>query len=513
MVGATQRAPEGVRAVLIGIDQGTTGTTCLALSRELTVIGQAYRALPNYYPRAGWVEQDPEEVLDTVVESVGEVLNKVKGERVEAVGLANQGETVVAWDRATGGALTPAIVWSDKRSTGIVSALGANGKAERILELTGLRLDSYFSASKIRWLLDNDEAVRSARASGNLLLGTLDTWIAWKLGGRRYLSDHSTASRTQLMAQGEDDWCDELLDLFDVPREALPNISPSLGDWGELEHPSWGRALPWRASLVDQPAALAGNACFLEGETKVTYGTGCFALFNAGNEPASPPVGLLPITAWSEGRERVYAVEGGVFTAGTAINWLVQVGLVPTAQETDTLAQSVDATAEGNGVRFLPALTGLGSPWWETNVSGAFAGLTAGTTRAQLVRAVLDSIAFRVNDILRAAWNGGLPRPSCLRVDGGMTGNRYLMQRQADLLGIPVVLSPTREATALGAAALAGIAAGILRWEDVREAVAATETVPPHSKENSAEAEYTAWRDWVELTCEQAIHPARDEER
>ncbi|HEX7003701.1 MAG TPA: FGGY family carbohydrate kinase [Trueperaceae bacterium] len=497
--------------MLIGIDQGTTGTTCLALSDDLTPLARAYRDLPNRFPRPGWVEQEPEEILATVVETVAEVLQVAGGEEVRAAGLANQGETVVAWDRSTGEALGPAIVWSDRRSSTVVDALERAGKGQAISELSGLRLDAYFSASKLSWLLRHDRRVQAAREAGSLLLGTLDAWIGWRLAGRTHLTDHSTASRTQLLGPGGDDWDDELLDHFGVPREALPSVRTSLGARGELEHPSWGRPLPWTASLVDQPAALAGNACFAEGETKVTYGTGCFALANAGGTPPTPPAGLLPITAWSEADDRVYAVEGGAFTAGTAINWLIQVGLLAAPGETADLAESVE---DAGDVRFLPALSGLGAPWWQQEAAGAFAGLSSGTTRAHLVRAVLDSIALRVRDILEAAWSAGIRKPVAgLRVDGGLTSNRYLMQRQADLLGLPLLLSPNREATALGAAAMAGIAAGLFGRDEVREAVAAPVRIEPRSSARERDAEYYEWLDWVERACQLTERTARVEER
>lgn len=484
--------------MLIGIDQGTTGTTCLAVDRQLDPVAESYRALPNRFPHPGRVEQDPEEVVDSVVETVGEVTARIGREPVLAVGLANQGETVVAWDRRSGEALTRAVAWSDTRAREITRRMHDAGQAETVRTLSGLRLDSYFSAAKFAWLLENDRSVQAARADGTLALGTLDAWLAWRLGGRRSLTDHSTASRTQLMRRGGDAWDPGLLASFDVPGEALPSVRPSLGDWGELEHPSWDRPLPWRASLVDQPAALAGHACFRPGDTKVTYGTGCFVFVHAGTDPPAAAEGLLVSTAWSDADARVYALDGGAFTAGTAIQWLQEVGIITRPEETAALAESVP---DAGGVQFLPALTGLGSPWWEGEAKGAFAGLTGGTTRAHLVRAVLDSIAFRVRDILEAVWAAGTPRPPALKVDGGLTSNRYLVRRQADVLGIPVLPAVHRQATALGAAAMAGVAQGVLTTQDIDSLLAPGRPVEPGLDPARRDEEYARWLTWRERAC------------
>ena len=484
--------------MLIGIDQGTTGTTVVAYNEQLQPIAQAYRPLPNQHPQDGWVEQHPEDVLVSVVEATAEVLRQIGGAReVDAVGLDNQGETIVAWDTRTGRALTPTIVWSDGRGAEVTNRLHTLGHAERVRALTGLKLDPYFSAAKMTWLLHNNEQVRAAASTGHLRIGTLDTWLAWNLSGQRALTDHSTASRTQLLNLHHAIWEPELLDLFGVPREVLAEIRPSIGDWGALEHPAWGGALPWRASLVDQPAALAGNGCFAPSEIKVTYGTGCFAVINAGTalDKQSIPHGLLASVAWSNGRTRTYSFDGGVFTAGVVMNWLVDIGLVNHVAETAALAESVP---DSGGVCFLPAFAGLGAPWWDNAARGAWTGMSASTTRAHLVRAVLDSIALRVRDILEAAWSAGQPRPTLLRVDGGLTKNRYLMQRQADLLGIPIVCSDDAEATARGAAALAAIGAGILDEAAIRQRITIARRYDPNISPDERESEYAQWRGWLE---------------
>ena len=482
--------------MLLGIDQGTTGTTVIAFDDDLRPVARAYRRLESQHPRPGWVEQRPEEILSGVTEAVGEVLSRIGGPRaVRAAGLANQGESVLAWDATSGRALTPVIVWSDRRASGLIDRLRLDGHAPRVQALTGLELSDYFCAAKFKWLLEHDEHVQRARFEGRLRLGTLDTWMALHLGRISHATDHSTASRTQLYNLGRGGWDDELLEVFAVPREALPEIRPSCGEWGTLEHPSWGGPIPWRASLVDQPAALVGNGCISPGAMKITYGTGCFALVNAGTAVPSAGSDLLASVAWSRdgtgldgtGLERSFALDGGVFTAGTAIEWLVGLGLVASAAETSDLAQSIGESP----VRFLPAFSGIGAPWWTPQARGVFAGLTAGTTRAHLVKAVLDGIAFRVTDIAHAIWKAGTAVPSSIRVDGGLSANAYLMQRQTDLLGVPLEVGVQSEATALGAAMLAG---------NVMESPAnmVSLTFEPRLEPDLREQQYASWRDWLE---------------
>jgi glycerol kinase len=481
--------------MLIGIDQGTTGTTCIAFDLNLRPVAQTYRPLTSRHPHPGWVEQDPEEIVATVVEGVGELLARIGGPAgVQAVGLDNQGESVLAWDAQTGRALTPVLVWSDRRALDIVTRLRGQGHAPRVQELTGLELNDYFAAAKMAWLLERSPAVQEARTRKRLQFGTLDTWLALRLGGQAAVTtDQSTASRTQLLGLASGGWEPELFAMFGIPAESLPIVRPSLGDWGTLSHPSWNGALPWRASLVDQPAALAGNACFRPGEMKVSYGTGCFLLANAGSSPPRPGNGLLASIAWSRADTRTYALDGGVFTAGTAIEWLVGLGIVSSAAETAGLAEA----AGDSGVRFLPAFTGLGAPWWDGEARGVFSGLTAGTTRGDLVRAVLDSIAFRVRDIAEALWASGQPRPSALKVDGGLSKNRYLMQRQADLLGIPIEIGATAEATACGSATLAAIAADLLTEDAARASFTVAHRFEPQISADRREHDYARWKNWI----------------
>ncbi len=476
--------------MLLGIDQGTSGTTVMAFDQTLQPLAHAYRKLESYHPQAGWVEQRPEEIIASVVEAVAEVLEKLPDTKIEAVGLTNQGESVLAWDAKTLEPLTPIIVWSDRRASKLAEDL-AKLHGERVRELTGLELSDYFCASKYAWLLQNNSEVQQAAKRGTLHFGTLDSWMALKFGSLDHISDTSTASRTQLLGLQSGQWEQELLRIFGVPLETLPKVHPSLRAWGKLRHPSWRQELPWFASLVDQPAALAGNGCLTVGDIKITYGTGCFVYINAGSELPIPGKSLLASLAWSDAREHTYALDGGVFTAGTAINWLLELGLATSHEETATLA----AASKNHEVRFLPAFTGIGAPWWDSEARGVFSGLTAGTTKADLVRAVLDAIVYRVTDVVRAMWQTGNPKPSVIRVDGGLTKNSYLTQLQANLLGVSIAVSAQPEATALGAALLAGKVAGLVNTQALT--FASGKIYEPLWSEGEREQKYQLWTQWL----------------
>jgi glycerol kinase len=413
--------------VILAVDQGTTGTTCLAVDDDLRIVGRAYRELPQHFPRPGWVEHEPDEIWRSVVEAAAGA-----GAAPDVVAITNQRETTVVWERATGRAVAPAIVWQDRRTADRCRELDA----DLIRAKTGLVPDPYFSATKLEWLLRRHDAA-------GLAFGTVDSWLVWKLtGGEQHVVDVTNASRTLLVNLETLDWDDELLALFDVPREVLPRIVGSgetIGE-GELN----GRTVTIRGVAGDQQAALFGQGCHAPGQGKATYGTGSFVLVHAGDDAGPPPHGLLK-TAAADG----YALEGAVLVSGAAVQWLRDgLGLVRDAAESETLAESVESTG---GVHFVPALTGLGSPWWDPEARGLVSGLTRGTTRAHLVRAALEAVAHQVADVVDA-----LPeRPPSLRADGGATANRFLMQFQADLLGSPVEVAAERETTALGVAALA----------------------------------------------------------
>lgn len=476
--------------MFLGIDQGTTGTTVIAFDKTFKPLAHAYRSIGSHYPRAGWVEQHPNDIIESVIEAVAEILVKIGNARIEAVGLTNQGESVLAWDAVTGEALSPIIVWSDRRAARIASELEKT-HGESVRELTGLELSDYFCASKYAWLLQHNTDVQKAARENRLRFGTLDSWMAFRLGGLEHVSDTSTASRTQLLGLQSGTWEKELLNIFGVRLETLPEVRPSLSNWGTLHHTSWSRELPWFASLVDQPAALAGNGCLKIGDIKITYGTGCFVYIHAGNHPPKPGKSLLASVAWSSETERTYALDGGVFTAGTAINWLVSLGLAESPEQTTTLALS----STNHNVKFLPAFTGLGAPWWDSEARGVFSGLSAGTTRADLVRAVLDSIAYRVTDVVRAMWQSN-PTSEMIRVDGGLTKNPYLMQLQANLLGVRIAVSQQKEATALGAALLAGQEAGLVNIDDMTFDTGMI--YEPQWSLDERETKYVAWTQWLE---------------
>ena len=414
--------------MILAIDQGTTRTTCLVVDDELNVLRRGYAELPQYFPRPGWVEHDPEEIWQSVLAAAG----AAGIDDIDTVAITNQRETTVLWDRATGEAVAPAIVWQDRRTAERCRELDAG----LIRERTGLVPDPYFSATKLEWLLRE-------HGRDGLAFGTVDSWLVWKLtGGDVHATDVTNASRTLLVSLETLDWDDELLALFGVDRSLLPRIERSdsaFGDGTLLD-----RRVQIRGIAGDQQAALYGQGCHTAGQGKATYGTGTFVLVHTGDDASPPPHGLLK-TAAADG----YALEGAVLVSGAAVQWLRDgLGVLKDAAESEALARSVDSSG---GVVFVPALTGLGSPWWDADARGVISGITRGTTRAHLVRAALEAIAHQVVDVVDA-----LPEPpAVLRADGGATANAFLMQLQADLLGVPVEVAAERETTALGAAALA----------------------------------------------------------
>ncbi len=442
--------------MILAIDQGTTGTTCLVVDDELRVRGRGTREIEQFFPHPGWVEHDPEELWSSVLAAAGEALTTadIHASDLSAIGIANQRETALVWERRTGRPIHRAIVWQDRRTTDRCREL----PADLIRERTGLVPDPYFSATKLEWLLRRTEV-----PAAELAVGTVDSWLVWKLtGGREHVTDVTNASRTMLLDLTTGDWDDELLALFGVERGLLPRVAGSAEVVGEAE--LFGATVPIAGIAGDQQAALFGQACFERGQAKATYGTGSFVLVNVGAERAAAPGGLLrTAAAVGPGAAPQFALEGSVLVGGAAVQWLRDgLGLVASAAETEALARSVGSS---DGVVLVPALTGLGSPWWDPDARGLISGLTRGTTRAHLVRATLEAIAFQVADVLDALPNG----VDVLRADGGATANGFLMQFQADLLGCPVEVAAEAEATALGAAALAGLAVGV--WPDL-EAVA-----------------------------------------
>jgi glycerol kinase len=427
-------------------------------------------------------------VLATVVEAVAELL--ADGAEVDACGLDHQGESVLGWDAETGRALTPVVTWQDKRSQEVLDRLEAEGRAEAVVKRSGMPLDPYFSAGKLAWLLEHDVAVARARDAGTLRLGTVDAFLCDRLGAG-FATDPSTASRTQL---GAPDWDPELLALFGVPRDALPAIADTAGDLGTLRHESWPVELPLRARLVDQQAALAGAGCVEPGRVKATYGTGVFVLAHAGDERPTPSGGLLPTVAWRVAGKVEWAIDGGVFTAGALLDWLSRdLGLAP---DPPALAAAAAAVEDAHGVRILPALAGVGAPWWKPDARAVIAGLSAGVRPGHIGRAALEGIAWRVADVVDAVRET-VP-VDVLRVDGGLTRDPLLLQLQADAAGAPVQRGAV-DATVAGAAALAAVGAGL--WGSTREIadrVPIGERVEPVVDGAARERAHAAWRAFVE---------------
>ncbi len=475
---------------LLAIDQGTTGTTALVVDGRGRVVARGYAELPQHFPKPGWVEHDGEEIWETTLRAVHEALAAVPagpadprpraggGGRatsggVTAIGITNQRETTLLWDRRTGRPVARGIVWQDRRTSERCAALRKSGAEPSIARATGLRLDPYFSATKLEWLLRHVPHAARRASAGGLAFGTVDTWLLWNLtGGAVHATDPTNASRTLLFHLRRLAWDDGLLDRFGIPRSLLPEVRPSAGDFGVtrgvLGIPD---GIPIRGIAGDQQAALFGQGCVTAGGIKNTYGTGCFLMLHTGTRPVPSRAGLLTTVACGPRGEPAYALEGSVFVAGAAIQWLRDgLGILTDAAESERIARSVP---DAGGTHLVPAFTGLGAPHWRPDVRGLWCGLTRGTTRAHLVRAALESIAYQACDVVEVMRRESKTRIRSLRVDGGATRNDFLMQFQADLLGIPIERPAMVESTALGAALLAGIGAGIWGRREEAPVVAA----------------------------------------
>ena len=456
-----------MKAVL-AFDQGTTSSRAIAFGRDGRILGTAQQEFRQIFPQPGWVEHDPMEIWTTQRAVGAQVLN-VAGltlADVAAIGLANQRETTILWDRRTGRPIYNAIVWQDRRTASRCDELRQRGFEPLFARKTGLLLDAYFSGTKLAWLLDHGAGLRERAERGELAFGTVDTWLAWQLsGGAAHVTDPSNASRTLLFNIHTLDWDDELLGVFDIPRAVLPKIVPSSEVVAETHVEGLPNGIAIAGIAGDQQAALFGQACYEPGMAKNTYGTGCFLLMNVGAKPAKSSHRLLSTVAWQDARETVYALEGSVFIAGAAIQWLRDgMGFIAAAPEVEALALSVP---DAGGVSFVPALAGLGAPYWDPNARGTILGITRGTTRAHIARATLEAIAFQSAELIEAMAADSRVMLKELRVDGGASACNLLMQMQADLLGVPVVRPKVTETTALGAAYLAGLAVGF--WKDEAE--------------------------------------------
>ena len=446
---------------LVALDQGTTSSRAVVFTGEGELISSYNREFPQHYPKPGWVEHDPRDILDSQVASLQEAvkLSGISPADIAAIGITNQRETTFLWDRNTGECVGNAIVWQCRRTSPIVEQLVADGCSGTIREKTGLVPDAYFSGTKLKWMLDYYN-LREKAAKGDLCFGTVDSFLCWNLlEGRPHVTDATNAGRTMLFNLHTQDWDDDLLKLLDIPRACLPKVVDSSGMIGMLDPAILGRAIPVTGMAGDQHASLFGHACLKAGDIKNTYGTGCFMLMNTGDKPVRSEHGLLTTMAWRIGGKPVYALEGSVFMGGAAIQWLRdEMKLIERASESESIAESVPSTG---GVYLVPAFTGLGAPWWDMYSRGTIVGLTRGTGRAHIVRAALEAIAYQSADLMEAMAADLGYEPSVLQVDGGASANAFLMQFQADIAGVPVVRPRVLETTALGAALLAGLGAGV----------------------------------------------------
>jgi glycerol kinase len=484
--------------MILAIDQGTTGTSCLVFDESAEPVGRAYREFAQHFPKPGWVEHDLREIWQTTVAVAGAALQDagVRPGDLTALGIANQRETVCVWDPDTGEPLHNAIVWQDRRTAERCEQLRAQGKEPLVRARTGLVLDPYFSATKIEWLLEHVEGLRERAHSGRALFGTVDSWLIFKLTGE-HATDATNASRTLLYDIGEGRWDPELLELFGVPERSLPRVQASAGPFGQTRADALhGHVVAVSGVAGDQQAALFGHACVDPGMGKNTYGTGSFVLINAGFQMPQTPPGVLVTAACSVGQSRAYALEASIFVTGAAVQWLRDgLGIIERAEQTEQLAREL---AGNDGVYFVPALTGLGSPHWDARARGTIVGLTRGSTRAHLARATLEAIAYQTVDAVRAMEQASPEPLSELRADGGASTNAWLMQFQADVLGVPVVLGELSEMTALGAAYLAGVGADQWTVSDLRGgrlATAERERYEPRMGEQEREQLLAGWAD------------------
>ncbi len=484
----------------LGLDQGTTGTTALLLDENWNVVSKGYKEQTQYYPKPGWVEHNPIELWNAILESTSMAIQeaKIKASDIKCIGLDNQGETVMLWNKISGEPVYNAIVWQDRRTSIVADDIKYKYK-DLIREKTGLIVDSYFSSLKIKWIIDNVEGVKEEIEKGNIIAGTLDTWIIWKLThGRVHITDYSTASRTMLLNIHTGDWDDELLGILGIPKEILPQIKNSCELYGYTDPLDFfGAEIAISASLVDQQAALFGQTCFEAGTVKTTYGTGCFMLMNTGDKAVYSNNGLLTTIGWGIDNQLTFALDAGVYTAGAAIQWLRDgIKIIDNPSQTEEMANSVSDTG---GVYFVPAFSGLASPYWDQYARGMMIGITGGTTREHIVRATLESIAYQVKDNLDIMVKDSNIDIKCMRVDGGLVQNEFLMQFQADILGIPVDVPVITETTALGAAYMAALGIGEFKnLNDLRQNWKLMKRYEPKMGEEERKELLDNWHDAIE---------------
>ena len=454
--------------LILALDQGTTSSRAIVFNHDGEIVNVSQKSFEQIFPKPGWVEHDPNEIWSSQMSVTAEVIAKVgiSGKEIAAIGITNQRETTIVWDRETSKPIYNAIVWQDRRTSKYCDALKAEGHGDMIKEKTGLVLDAYFSATKLKWILDNVEGAREKAEQGKLCFGTVDTWLIWKLTrGKMFMTDVSNASRTMLLNIHTMEWDQELLNLFNIPQSILPEIKQSSEVYGVTSTTLFSTKIPIAGVAGDQQAALFGQLCINPGMVKNTYGTGCFMLMNTGEKPVYSKNNLLTTVAWKINGKTTYALEGSVFVGGAAVQWLRDgAKMIDAAHEIEELAASVP---DNGGVYFVPALTGLGAPYWDQYARGAIVGITRGTTNAHIARATLEGIAYQVYDVIKAMEADFEKKGTELRVDGGAVANNLLMQFQSDLFNFKVIRPKTLETTALGAAYLAGLAIGY--WDSVDE--------------------------------------------
>ncbi|PPK86377.1 glycerol kinase [Neolewinella xylanilytica] len=484
---------------ILALDQGTTSSRAILFDHSGAIVGTAQKEFTQYYPEPAWVEHDANEIWNAQATVVRDLLDRTKvgASEIQAIGITNQRETTLIWDRQTGQPIHHAIVWQDRRTAGICDQLKRKGLEDHVRQTTGLVIDAYFSGTKIKWLLDNVPGARQRAEAGELCFGTMDSWLVYKLtGGRHHLTDVTNAGRTMLFDIRKRDWDDRLLRELEVPRQLLPEVKSSSEVYGHTQ--LFGGSIPIAGIAGDQHAALFGQACFEPGQAKNTYGTGCFMLMNTGTEAVPSQHGLVTTIAWEVNGRTEYALEGSVFIAGAAIQWLRDgLKLIDEAPDSEYYARKVKDT---DGVYVVPAFAGLGAPYWDMYARGAIFGLTRGTSKSHIVRATLQSLAYQTKDVLEAMQKDAGCELSTLRVDGGASANDFLMQFQADILGASVERPKIVETTALGAAMLAGLAVGFWTQDDLTATWQKDKSFDPQMEASVRKSRYAGWQKAVKRT-------------
>lgn len=492
-----------MKKYVMALDAGTTSNRCILFDRNGKIVSIAQKEFTQFFPKPGWVEHDADEIWSTQLGVAVEAMSKIgaTAKDIAAIGITNQRETAIVWDKTTGIPIYNAIVWQCRRTAEFCDQLKNQGHTDMIRHKTGLIIDAYFSATKIRWILDNVEGAQERAEAGELLFGTVETWLIWKLTrGKVHATDYSNASRTMLFNINTLEWDQEILDLLNIPRSMLPKPVPSSCIYGETDSSFFGGAIPIAGAAGDQQSALFGQACFNPGAAKNTYGTGCFLLMNTGTEPVFSKNGLVTTIAWGLDGSVEYALEGSIFVAGAAIQWLRdEMHLIDSATDSESMAEKVKDT---NGCYVVPAFTGLGAPHWDPYARGTIVGITRGVNRCHIVRATLESIAYQVNEVLNAMEADSGITLTSLRVDGGASANNFLMQAQADITGSPVKRPQCIETTAMGAAYLAGLAVGY--WsgrEEIKQNWAVDQTFEPSISEEERQTKIKGWNKAVRCSC------------